>query len=239
MNGTMHFSVLDGWWVEGFKPDAGWALTNERTYDNQDFQDDLDAEIIYSLFETEIIPAFYDRNDKDIPVEWVKFIKNTIAQVSPHFTTRRMIDDYGKRFYGKLFNRSSEMLSNDYQKIKEIANWKKHVQLAWPQMEVLEMKLLEKNTETIEAGNVYKAIVSLKLYDIVPENVGVELVITENFRELVSCNEFALSHNSDGVATFELEAGIDRPGTFQYGVRVFPKHELLPHKQDLGMLYWI
>ncbi len=239
MNGTMHFSVLDGWWVEGYKPDAGWALTNERTYDNQDFQDDLDAEIIYSLFESEIIPAFYDRDDNDIPVEWVRYIKNTIAQVSPHFTTRRMIDDYGNRFYGKLLNRSSELLANDYQKIKEIANWKKHVQLSWPKMEVLELKLLEKNTETIEAGTIYKGNVSLRLNDINPENVGVEFVITENFRELVSCTEFTLSQKSDGIATFELVAAIDRPGTFQYGVRVFPKHELLAHKQDFGMLYWI
>lgn len=239
MNGTMHFSVLDGWWVEGYRPEAGWALTNERTYENQEFQDDLDAEIIYSIFESEIVPAFYNRDENGIPHEWIKFIKNTIAQVSPHFTTRRMINDYEERFYNKLFNRSTQMFSNDYQKIKEFANWKKHIQLAWSKMEVLEMNLLEKNTETIETGNVYHGYVALRLNELNHENVGVELIISKNSRELISRNEFNMVNLNDGIATYELEASIDRPGTFQYGVRVFPKNELLPHRQDFGMLYWI
>ncbi len=239
MNGTMHFSVLDGWWVEGYRPEAGWALTNERTYENQEFQDDLDAEIIYSIFESEIVPVFYNRDKKGVPLEWVKYIKNTIAQVSPHFTTRRMINDYGVRFYDKLFKRSSEMISNDYQKIKEFSNWKKHIQIAWSKLEVLEMNLLEKGTETIETGNVYNGHVVLRLNDINPDNVGVELIISKNSRELISQNEFHRTNLKDGIATFELEASIDRPGTFQYGVRVFPKHEFMPHRQDFGMLYWI
>lgn len=239
MNGTMHFSVLDGWWVEGYRPEAGWALTNERTYENQEFQDDLDAEIIYSIFESEVVPAFYNRDENEIPHEWIKYIKNTIAQVSPHFTTRRMISDYGERFYNKLFARSSEMISKDFEKIKIFANWKKHIQIAWSKMEVLEMNLLEKNTETIETGNVYNGYVALRLNDLDPDNVGVELVISKNSRELISRNEFKRIEVKDGIATFEIEASIDRPGTFQYGVRVFPKHTWLPNRQDFGMLYWI
>jgi glucan phosphorylase len=240
MNGTMHFSVLDGWWVEGYQPDAGWALTSERTYENQEFQDDLDAETIYSVFEDEIIPAFYNRGKDNVPHEWVKYIKNTIAHVSPKFTTRRMINDYGDRFYNKLYKRSTELFKNDYQKVKELANWKKHTHIAWPKMEVLEMNLMEKGTETIETGNIYNGKVTLRLNDINPDNVGVELIISENYRELIARNEFKLvSKHNNNIAIFELEATVNRPGTFQYGVRVFPKHELLPHKQDFGMLYWI
>jgi phosphorylase/glycogen(starch) synthase len=239
MNGTMHFSVLDGWWVEGYRPEAGWALTNERTYEYQEFQDDLDAEIIYSIFENEIVPAYYDRDENGVPHEWVKYIKNTIAKVSPHFTTRRMITDYQDRFYSKLFARSSDMIANDFQKIKEFASWKKHIQIAWSKMEVLEMNLLEKNTQTIETGNVYNGNVVLRLNDLNPDNVGVELVISNNSRELISRNEFNRVSLKDGIAHYDIEASIDRPGTFQYGVRVFPKHELLPHRQDFGMLYWI
>lgn len=239
MNGTLHFSVLDGWWVEGYKPDAGWALTNERTYENQEFQDDLDAEVIYSIFENEVLPAFYNRNKDGVPHDWIQFIKNTIAQVSPHFTTRRMITDYQNKFYSRQYERSASLLKNDFLKIKEIARWKKQMMIAWEQMEVLDMKLLEKNTETIETGSIYHAQVVLKLNDIPSENVGVELVVSEGFKDLVARLEFKLVNRNADMATYELEAALERPGTFQYGVRVFPKHELLPHRQDFGVLYWI
>ncbi|MBN2484652.1 MAG: alpha-glucan family phosphorylase [Bacteroidales bacterium] len=239
MNGTLHFSVLDGWWVEGYKPEAGWALTNERTYENPEFQDDLDAEIIYSIFESEILPAFYDRDKEGIPHEWVKYIKNTIAGVSPHFTTRRMINDYIGRFYSKQFARSKTMLEGDFMKIKDIARWKKQMVNAWKKIEVTEVKLLEKDTETIESGNIYFGEVALKLGRINHENVGVELVISENYSDLVSRMDFNLIKTENGITTFQLEASIDRPGTFQYGVRVFPKHELLPHRQDFALLKWI
>lgn len=239
MNGTMHFSVLDGWWVEGYKPDAGWALTSERSYENQEFQDDLDAETIYSILENEILPAFYERGKDGVPTKWVNIIKNTIAGVSPHFTTRRMITDYKERFYGKLYKRSKEMFSNDYAKIKELSKWKKQTERSWGNMEVLDVQLLERNTETIEAGNTYEGHVVLRLNDIKHENVGVELVVSEDFRDLVQRQEFEFEGLENNNAIYKINAVINHPGTFQYGIRVFPKHEMLAHRQDCGILQWI
>ncbi len=239
MNGTLHFSVLDGWWVEGYKENAGWALRAERTYENQDFQDDLDAEIIYSLFENEVIPAFYNRDKTGVSSTWVSYIKNTIAGVSPKFTTRRMITDYIERFYASQYKRSVEICKNDYTIIKDIARWKRQMLHSWHKMEVLDVKLLEKNTEIVETGSSYKGEVVLNLNEINPENVGVELVISENYRDLISRQEFELLEGSNGKATYILDASINKPGTFQYGIRVFPKHELLPHRQDFGILQWI
>ena len=239
MNGTMHFSVLDGWWVEGYKPNAGWALTAERTYDNQQFQDDLDAETIYGIFENEVLPAFYDRGKDGIPHDWVKIIKNTIAGVSPNFTTRRMITDYKERFYGKLFKRTKTMFAKDYAEVKNLAKWKKQIERSWGNMEVLDVQLLERNTETIEAGNAYKGHVVLSLNGIKPENVGVELVVSEDFRDLIQRQEFDFEGLENKNAVYKIEAVVNRAGTFQYGIRVFPKHDMLPHRQDFGMLQWI
>ncbi len=239
MNGTMHFSVLDGWWVEGYQKDAGWALTAERTYDNQDFQDDLDAETIYSIFESEIIPAFYKRGEDGIPHEWVSFIKNTIAGVSPKFTTRRMITDYKERFYSKLFSRSQKLFANDYLLVKDLTKWKRKIAYSWSQMEVMNVQLLGRNTETISAGKTYQGQVILRLNDINPENVGVELVVTEDFRNMVQREEFEFQSNEDNSAVYLLSSAIEKAGTFQYGIRVFPKHDLLPHRQDFGMLLWV
>ena len=95
----MHFSVLDGWWVEGYRPDAGWALPQKRTYENQAYQNELDAELIYNIIEDQIAPAFYNKNEKGISIEWCSYIKNTIAKVASHFTTYRMLCDYEKQYY--------------------------------------------------------------------------------------------------------------------------------------------
>jgi phosphorylase/glycogen(starch) synthase len=239
MNGTLHFSVLDGWWVEGYQPDAGWALTNERTYDMQEFQDNLDAEIIYSLFESEILPMFYKRNGDGYSPEWVKFIKNTIAEISPKFTTRRMINDYVRQYYQNLYGRSQKMVENDFEAAKRISSWKRRMRRAWDDIDILEIKVFEKNTETLETGTEYESEVILDLNEINPEHVGVEMIITENMKELVNIQPFTLVKSEPNRAVFRAKILNDRPGTFSYGIRVYPVHELLPHRQDFGLLRWI
>ncbi|MFB0973770.1 MAG: alpha-glucan family phosphorylase, partial [Bacteroidales bacterium] len=98
MNGVMHFSVLDGWWVEGYVKGAGWALPMERTYDDQNFQDELDAATIYTILENEIVPTFYRRDSDGLPKEWINTIKNTVSKVASNFTTNRMLNDYLEKF---------------------------------------------------------------------------------------------------------------------------------------------
>jgi len=239
MNGTLHFSVLDGWWVEGYQPDAGWALTNERTYDNQQFQDDLDAEIIYSLFENEILPAFYKRNEEGISTEWVRYIKNAVANVTPKFTTRRMINDYTNQYYNKQYERLKKIRENDYALAKQISSWKKRISRTWNDIEVIDVKLFEHNTDTVDTGTSYHGQVILDLNEINPSQVGVELIVTENMRELVNTQKFKFVESKEGKAVFETEFLNDQPGTFNYGIRVYPIHELLPHRQDFSLLRWI
>ncbi len=239
MNGTLHFSVLDGWWVEGYQPYAGWALTNEKTYENAQFQDDLDAEIIYSLFEHEVIPAFYSRNKEGIPEEWVQYIKNTFAGISPKFTTRRMINDYITQYYNKEYERSQKIKHNDYEMAKRISSWKKRMSRAWENIVIHDVKLFERSTETIETGTEYAGQVILDLNGISPEYVGVELVITENMHDIVNIQQFTLTNIKDEKAIFETIVLNDRSGTFNYGIRIFPINEFLPHRQDFGILRWI
>jgi len=239
MNGTLHFSVLDGWWVEGYQPDAGWALTNERTYENQAFQDNLDAEIIYSLLENEIIPAFYNRNKDGYSPEWAGFIKNTIAGVSPRFTTRRMINDYVKNYYSRQYERSTKMTENDYDMAKRISSWKRRMVRAWDKIKVIDIKIFEKQTETLDTGTEYDGEVILDLNEINPKYIGVELVITENMKEMVNVYPFSLENYKSDTAVFRVKVQNDRPGTYNYGIRIFPVHQFLPHRQDFNMVKWI
>jgi len=239
MNGTLHFSVLDGWWVEGYKPEAGWALTNERTYENQTFQDNLDAEIIYSLFEQEIIPMFYDRGTDGIPNNWIKFIKNSFALIAPYFTTNRMIENYKERFYYPQYDRSLKLLDNDNQLVKKIASWKRRIGKSWENIEVLEVNIYDKKAVSFDAGTEYSGQVILDLNEVPPANIGVELVLTENMTKIILRKEFEMSHYESGRATYNINVSINQPGTFTFGIRVFPKYDLLPHRMDFPLMKWI
>jgi glucan phosphorylase len=239
MNGTLHFSVLDGWWVEGYHPDAGWALTNESAYDDNNLQDDLDAEIIYTMLEQEVIPAFYERNEKGVPEAWVQMIKNSVSKIAPNFTTTRMINDYLQRYYEKLYNRHKLMVEDDFEMAKKISSWKKRISKAWNNINVLEVSIFNKGTEIFNVGQQYEGKVMLDLNEIPANEVGVELVVTENGERIISTYEFELSEFFVDKATYTAQIEIGQPGTFTYGIRLFPKNELLAHRQDIGFVHWI
>jgi hypothetical protein len=239
MNGTLHFSVLDGWWVEGYHPDAGWALTNETAYDDANLQDDLDAEIIYSMLEQEVIPAFYDRNTEGIPTEWISIMKNSIATIAPHFTTTRMISDYVRRYYSKLEERNQRMIADDFEMAKKISSWKKRIARAWNNIQVLECDVFNKGTEVFNMSQTYEGKVVLDLNEIPASEVGVELIITEKGERIISTHEFALKDVYADKVTFTAQIKIGQPGTFTFGIRLYPKNELLAHRQDIGFVRWI
>jgi alpha-glucan phosphorylase-like protein len=239
LNGTLHFSVLDGWWVEGYQPEAGWALTNETTYEDPGLQDDLDAEIIYSLLEQEVIPTFYDRNKADVPENWVRMMKNSIASIAPHFVTSRMLHDYIQRFYNKLYDRSLQMAQNDFLTVKRLSSWKKRINRAWNNITVVDFTLFNNANDILEMDHIYESQVTLDLNEISATDVGVELVITENGERLISTHEFTLDKANIDKALYKAKVTIGQPGTFSYGVRIFPKNELLPHRQDMNLVKWI
>src|SRR5574344_2046392 len=137
MNGVVNFSVLDGWWLEGYRAGAGWALTEKRTYQNQEHQDQLDAATIYSILEQEILPLYYARNKKGYSEGWIRTIKNSIAQIAPHYTMKRQLDDYFSKFYNKEAKRFHLLTANNNAKAKEIAAWKEEVVAKWDSIEVV------------------------------------------------------------------------------------------------------
>ena len=137
MNGVVNLSVLDGWWLEGYREGAGWALTEKRTYKNQGYQDQLDAATIYGLLENEIIPLYYNKGEKNYSEGWIKVIKNSIAQIAPHYTMKRQLDDYYDKFYCKEAKRFHKLESNNYSLAKEIAQWKETVAERWDSINVV------------------------------------------------------------------------------------------------------
>jgi alpha-glucan phosphorylase-like protein len=243
MNGTIHFSVLDGWWVEGYKEDAGWALPMERTYDVQDLQDELDAETIYNIFDHEIVPAYYNRNEKGYSEEWIKVVKNTFGQVAPNFTTTRMIRDYQDRFYDPQARRYLHLVADDFKVTKELVAWKDKVAEVWEQIEVVDIQLADGITNAMKIGESYPAKVVLDLKSLSSEDIGLELVITSNGgngqMELVEILQFEAEKSDDSVKTYKLDIILMDPGSYNYGLRLYPKNDDLPHRQDFKYLRWL
>jgi phosphorylase/glycogen(starch) synthase len=240
MNGVLNFSVLDGWWVEGYKDKAGWALPEKQTYANHDFQNELDAATIYSLLENEIVPLYYDRNKKDVPVEWVQYIKRSIAHIAPHFTTKRMIDDYINKYYRKLHARSKRLKSDNFKEVIEITRWKSKVRESWDKIEVVSIDFPNTMKAAFKMGENYHGEVVIDLKELNHKDIGVELVFSlHNGQKIIDAIELKLAKKVDSLAFFEIDFELKKPGTYDYGIRIFPKNTLLPHRQDFAYLRWI
>ena len=243
MNGTIHFSVLDGWWVEGYHAFAGWALPEKRVFVNQELQDDVDAETIYNMFEYEIVPAYYSFDDNGIPAEWISRVKNTMVKIAPEFTMKRMIDDYYEQYYSKLAKRNKYLINNDFEKAKELAAWKNKMREEWDNIEVINYSF-EKTKENIyKSGHNYKAEIALSVNHIPKENVGVEFIITRLSKngeyKFEDREEFRIVNCKGGKCFYRTNLVPEKAGSFYYGIRIYPKHPDLPHRQDFYLLRWI
>ena len=242
MNGVLNFSVLDGWWLEGYREKAGWALTEKRTYQNQEYQDQLDAATIYSILETEILPLYYDKNEAGYSEEWIKYIKNSISQIAPHYTMKRQLDDYYDRFYNKLAKRFHVLSANNYKKAKEIAAWKEEVAEKWDSIEVVSF---EKSEELIQAS-----IQSGKDYTItyvidekgLNDAIGIELVTiftdADGKEHVYSVEPFEVVKKEGTLYTFQATHSLSNAGSFKMAYRMYPKNPDLPHRQDFCYVRW-
>jgi glycogen phosphorylase len=243
MNGVLNFSVLDGWWLEGYVKGAGWALTDKRTYENQEHQDQLDAATIYSMLENEIVPLYYARNTKGFATEWIQTIKNSIAKINPRFTTKRMMDDYLNKFYFKLAKRSAIMNENNFAKAKEIAAWKENMAAKWHDIEVIQVNIPEKLIHDPHVGEDYKLEVVIDTKGLNDKGIGIELVVVKkdkNNKELLhDVEELNLIRTEESSMYFSIDYQMNLAGSFKYAFRMFPKNEDLPHRQDFCYVRWI
>lgn len=242
MNGVVNLSVLDGWWVEGYRDGAGWALPQKRTYENQAYQDQLDASTIYSMLENEIIPMFYQHEEQDYSKEWVKTIKNSIATIAPHYTMKRQLDDYFNKFYIKLANRFEQLDANNHQIAKDIAQWKENLVAHWDAI-----KVVSKDTTFLDNGG--ETGVRYQVKYVIDEQglddaIGLELVTLNTLpdsdgREIHQVFPFKMVKHEGNQYTFVAELEPDVAGTFKSCVRMYPKNAYLPHRQDFCYVKWL
>lgn len=240
MNGVVNLSVLDGWWVEGYREGAGWALPQERTYQNQTYQDQLDAATIYSLLENDIIPLYFNRGRKAYSAGWVKVVKNSIATIAPHYTMKRQLDDYYEKFYNKEADRFKELVADNYAKAKEIALWKENVAARWDAIHVVD----KDETALLDVATGKPVTLSYTIDEQgLNDAIGLELVTlsshSEDDLQIHKVYPFEMVKQEGNLFTFKVTFEADEAGSYKCAVRMYPKNDLLPHRQDFCYVKWI
>ena len=240
MNGVVNLSVLDGWWVEGYREGAGWALPQKRTYQNQGYQDQLDAATIYSLLENDIIPLYFNRGRKSYSASWVKVVKNSIATIAPHYTMKRQLDDYYDKFYCKQAARFKQLTANNFAQAKEIALWKENVAERWDGIRVVQKD--DSALLDVETGKPITLTYTIDEQGL-NDAIGLELVTLNNNAEgeiqIHKVYPFEMIKQEGNLFTFKVTFEPDEAGSYKCAIRMYPKNHLLPHRQDFCYVKWL
>ena len=241
MTGVVNLSVKDGWWLEGYREGAGWALTEKRTYQNQEHQDQLDAATIYNLLENEIIPLYFNKDKKGISKGWIKVIKNSIAQIAPHYTMKRQLDDYYNKFYIKQAKRFKEIAKDNFRLAKEIAQWKEAVAERWDGIRVVSCSW-DFPSGGIEAGAEYsiKYVIDEQGLD---DAIGLEKVNVYTNKDgeerVYSVEPLQLTGREGNNYIFEAKLSPTQFGLYKSAIRMYPRNKQLPHRQDFCYVKWL
>jgi len=242
MNGVVNFSVLDGWWAEGYKPNAGWAIPEETTYQNQHLQDELDSETIYNILEDDIIPLYYRSGLNGVPREWMATIRNTIAEVAPRFTMQRMLNDYYATMYRPMLERALAMRKDNFALARKVDAWKRKIIRGWSSIEAADMKVPDPTVNPLLQGEPFVAEVTLNTGELPAKDIGLEVIFGRKEGDVVEKvlfrEEMKLVKTQQGLSTYRCEMVLNLPGVFDYAFRMYPKSPCLAHRQDFCLVKW-
>ena len=242
VNGVINFSVLDGWWAEGYNSKNGWYIGLDDEYESYEVQDKADSEDIYSTLENKIIPTYYDRNEKNIPENWIKIMKNSIISTGGRFSTSRMLVDYVDKLYIPLCNLYDNYFSQ-LDKVTEFNSWKEDLFRNWDDIKITQENNLD--NITIDAGNYINVQCKVSLPNISVDNIKAEVFygrIEENGvvdDTQVIPMELAEEDKENKVYTYTAKIKLINGGEYGYTFRVMPKHEMILDAENLNLVKWI
>ena len=241
LNGVINFSILDGWWYEGFEKTNGWAIGDDTEYTNYELQDNADSQSIYNVLESDIIPTYYNKNANGYSTKWVQMMKNSIKTVGGNYNTSRMLCDYLNELYIPQVKLAVADYSNK-EKVEEFSNWKNNIIANWNTVTLSSPTI--NNEVSISAGNSLDLSCTVSLGNIPPESITVEVYYGRfiNNEKLLSSSFKTMELANDlGNSTYEYKTSItiDNGGNYGYTFRVVPNHEMLINKHDMSLVKWL
>jgi starch phosphorylase len=244
MNGVINFSVMDGWWVEGYNGENGWTIGDNRDYDDNELQDRIDSVSIYSTLEKEIIPLYYKRDENGIPREWVKKMKNSIKSVALNFNSHRMLIDYIENLYLKGVEYYEFMNADSFKKALEIARWHQRLLQNWGYIRIKPNLLRPSSGDSLRVGSEISLTANVYLGELKPEEVRVEIYVAmlNEDGEIVKFKTYPMKLEKEDVHGEYVYTGkftVEEEGKMVYTIRVIPNPENLPNGHFLPMAKWI
>ena len=242
VNGVVNFSILDGWWAEGYNTKHGWAIGTNEEYYSYEEQDLADSESIYKTLEDKIIPTYYNKNEKGISETWIRLMKNSIMSTGGKYSTARMLVDYTEKLYMPLLNLTNKYFSSlenvtEYNRIKQelYANWN-------------DIKITQENNAdniTVDAGNKIKVSCKVELPNIDKDYIQTECyygkILENGIVEDINIMPMDLVEENNETKTYTYETKIEMKtgGNYGYTFRVMPKHPMLLDPENLNLVKWI
>ena len=242
VNGAVNFSILDGWWAEGYNQKNGWAIGTNAEYENYEVQDNADSDSIYQTLENKVIPAYYEQDEKGISAKWMEYMKNSIISTGGKYSTARMLVDYCNLLYMPLAN----LYHSHYESLEEVANynsWKQELYRNWNEIQISEKHNLD--NIVMDAGNNIEVSCKVQLPNILPENIETQVYygrIKENGiveKIAVIPMELVESNVEERTYTYKAKIELTTGGDYGYTFRVMPKHEMLLDSENLNLVKWI
>jgi starch phosphorylase len=241
LNGALNLSIRDGWWDEWYDGENGWAIPSAEGLVDPERRDDLEAGALYDLIEKNVAPRFYDRNAEGIPTRWVQMVRHTLKSLGPKVLASRMVSEYVRRLYVPAAESSAQMAADGFAAARTLAQWRRHVEHAWPAVAVLHVDSQLSGSGDAQVGDTLTLRAEVVLGDLAPEDVEVQAVygaVTAADDRLSDVESVSLrpATSTDGVRRYEGEVPLRRTGGFGYTVRVLPRHDLLAAPVELGLV---
>ena len=233
------------WWTEGYRKDSGWALSEEKSFEDQGLQNRLDAQLIYSMLRNDVIPKFYDRDGQDVPQNWVKMIKHSMGHVMPQFSTRRMLGDYKKKFYSKIARNNKSVRKNDFELARKRALDIGKFAEAWPGLQVETLDLIDTRNYSVDMDTDFTASLTIKTGNLKSNEIDVEMIFGEKHEGsemmdiLNTVDMDKVKENGVGEVTYTCKFTPDRAGLLHYGFRITPRSKSFREKTDFGLVKWV
>jgi starch phosphorylase len=246
INGGINISILDGWWVEGYNGENGWAIGQPRPYEDHEQQDIDDSNSLYEILEKEVVPLYYTRDAQGVPQEWVQKIKHSLHSTITQFSAHRMVWTYLQQFYMPSMKRGEKYSQEEYKELHQFSKWKNRIQRSWKnvRLTVKNGPSMDVDRRILSAGEVRDLVLHISSGGLKSEDLRVEVVLERHDalrrqRELKIIPMGLVAEVEDGKLEYRahMEAGQD--GAYRFNCRVMPSHPDMFNHQETRLIRWL
>jgi len=242
-NGGLNFSILDGWWDEAYQYNLGWTIGNAEEYADIDYQDEVEARLIYETLEKEIIPLFYERGEDKLPRRWIEFMKNSMKNLGPFFNTNRMVREYSEKYYFNAEEKRKLIFNNNCEYGKTFTEWKSNLFANWEKVKFCKIDK-EVNSDELKVGAKYIINAEVELGNLKHSDVKIQIYYGKVDDWSVAHSnkyfdmEYVANKSKGGIHNYIGEIECNSSGQYGFTLRILPNHPLLINPFELGLIRW-